>query len=208
MAKRSDKTRERIQTVLFMFAVTFVCISVVAGAHLATRDTVARNESLYLKRAVAEAAGVELGRDAVLEWFEACVRPVTGQDGAVRDYRIVANGGSDETGLVCVRDGAGLWGRITAVVGLDREHVSLTGVTFVEQNETPGLGARIEEAWFKNQFKGKTGPFRIVPEKTGSPLPTDMDAITGATITTTAVRDILNRLIAASRQSNSNGREK
>lgn len=43
----------------------------------------------------------------------------------------------------------GGWGLITAVVGLDPATRSFRQIRFLEQNETPGLGARITEAWFQ-----------------------------------------------------------
>ena len=52
----------------------------------------------------------------------------------------------------------------------------------MEHLETPGLGARIEEEEFLDQFIGK-------PEK--------IDAITGATISSTAVIDTVEELISS-----------
>ena len=51
---------------------------------------------------------------------------------------------------------------------------------------------RISEDWFRSQFAGKTGPFVLVPEGTRSTSPEEMDAITGATVTSKAVRDMMN----------------
>lgn len=196
MAKVKSKRRERIFTVFFMFAVTFVTISVISGIHLATADIVARNEKLFLQRAVCEAAGMPefATTDELLAWYDECVRPVPDEE-ACRYYVVMNRGAQDVIGYVFQREGAGLWGTITAVVGLDKTLSRVAGVTFVKQNETPGLGARISEDWFKKQLRGKTGPFDLVPEGTQSAKPTDMDAVTGATITSTAVRDILNRLM-------------
>jgi len=193
---RPGKLRERTTTVLFMLAVTFVSISIVSALHLATAETVRQNESLFMKRAVLEACGMDdvSDRDTVLgryaEWVPA---DADGESNGVLKLTDPETG--DLTGYVFVRDGAGLWGTITAVVGMDTELSSFTGVTFVKQNETPGLGARIDEDWFKKQFRGKTGPFTFVDEGTQSASATEFDAITGATITTRAVRDILNGVI-------------
>lgn len=184
-------------TVFFMFAVTFVSISAVSAIHLITAETVRQNETLFMKRAVLEACGMDeglSGRDDVLVAYDECVVPVD-RPGGDAYYRIVERQSGADGGYVFVRDGAGLWGTITAVVGLDARLEELTGVTFVKQNETPGLGARIAEDWFKKQFRGKTGPFAYVDEGTRSPSKEEFDAITGATITTRAVRDILNRAI-------------
>lgn len=56
----------------------------------------------------------------------------------------------------------------------------VVGIDIVEQKETPGLGSLITENWFKNQFKNKTLKDKIEPKK-------DIDAITGATISSRAV---------------------
>jgi Na+-transporting NADH:ubiquinone oxidoreductase subunit C len=95
---------------------------------------------------------------------------------------------------VFIRTGPGLWGDITATVGLDQDLERLTGVDFLKQVETPGLGARISEDWFREQFRGKRGPFTTVAE--GQPTQeNEFDAITGATLTTNFVKDILNETI-------------
>jgi Na+-transporting NADH:ubiquinone oxidoreductase subunit C len=195
--ERLSKARERLGTVLFMFAVTFVSISAVSAIHLFTAETVRQNETLFMKRAVLEACGMDeelAGRDAILAAYDDCVTQVDGWGGTY--YRIAEQGGGAHRGFVFVCDGAGLWGTITAVVGLDAELAALTGLTFVKQNETPGLGARISEDWFKKQFRGMAGPFTYVDEGTRSESKAEFDAITGATITTRAVRDILNRAVA------------
>ena len=191
----NKRVKDGLFTVFFMFAVTFVCMSAVSAVNLLTRDTVARNESLFMKRAVMEAAGqpVSVEAQAVHDWYAARVRTAAGRPGALEVV-------DPETGLasarVYVRSGPGLWGEILAVIGLDAGPGNILGVTFVKHNETPGLGARIDETWFKEQFRGKTGPFRLAPEGTRSESPGEIDAITGATVTSTAVRELLNRLQA------------
>ncbi|MDC7246170.1 MAG: FMN-binding protein, partial [Sphaerochaetaceae bacterium] len=91
------------------------------------------------------------------------------------------------------RTGAGLWGPITIVVGFVDES-TLSGVSILSQNETPGLGARIEEPWFTAQFSGKSGPFTFVEEGTAS-ADDEIDSITGATRTSQAFRTIINSVI-------------
>ena len=94
-----------------------------------------------------------------------------------------------------LRSGPGLWGEITAAVGMDRNLERLTGVDFLKQNETPGLGARIAESWFREQFRGKRGPFTTVAEGLAAGE-NQFDAITGATNTSNSVKDLLNGTIA------------
>jgi Na+-transporting NADH:ubiquinone oxidoreductase subunit C len=78
---------------------------------------------------------------------------------------------------------------------VEKDLKTLTGIEFIKQNETPGLGGRITESWFKEQFRGKRWPLTVVPE--GDPAgDQEFQAITGATNTTNAVRDILNNRLA------------
>jgi electron transport complex protein RnfG len=74
------------------------------------------------------------------------------------------------------------------MVGLNPEEEVLTGMTVLSHLETPGLGARIEEDWFKEQFKGKSIHDKFVAKQ-------DIDAITGATISSNAVGSIIKNTI-------------
>ena len=154
-----------------------------------------------MKRAVREAAGLapQPNAGALEDWY---AESVTAEPNASQPvhFRVRDAGTGESTAFVFVRRGAGLWGTITAVVGLTPDCSEVTGVTFVDHNETPGLGARISEDWFKRQFRGKAGRLTTVPEGTGTLSSREFDAITGATITSTAVRDIMNAALAEARR--------
>ncbi len=186
-----NKTRERIRIMAFMLGVTFVAISLVSGAHLLTRDMVALNETLFMKAAILRAAGLDVPAEgeAVDALYERRVRPV---ENAPDCFTILDGRTGDVTGHVVLQRGAGLWGTIEALIGFDRTIDTLTGVEFVTHNETPGLGARIEEAGFRTQFVGKGAPFvyRRVAEDAAAG-PGEFNAITGATITSRAVEQML-----------------
>lgn len=176
----------------FMGVLSLVLISCVAALHLATAEQVERNADLFQQRAVLEAAGVSLPATpaAVAELY---LQTVTAEpaDAPERFYVHDAPHG-DVRAIVFKRHGRGLWGVIDAVVAYRPATHDFGEIRFLDHNETPGLGARIEEPWFQRQIAGKTGPFVLRPEGTGSDAPTEIDAITGATITSTAVRDLLN----------------
>ena len=188
MAKKS-KAQERIYMVLFMFGISVLFISVIAAVHLATRETVERNRSLFVKRSVLSTAGVTPPETAkeVEKLFSEIAQPIPKD---VPVYYKVKTANGEKT--VLIQPGSGLWGEIIAHVGFDADKKTLSGINFIVQSETPGLGARIAEPWFQTQFIGKYAPFVFVPEKTKSEKPTEFDAITGATVTTTAVRNIVN----------------
>ncbi len=194
-ATRVDFYKERIFPVLFMLIITVVFIALVSGIYLATREMVLRNEKLYLKNAVLFAAGLPVPADPAQAdaFYSSAIGEVLDSDGNVKYYTVTS--GTVISGYVFPASGPGLWGKIDAVVGFDASLSRLTGVDFTKQNETPGLGARISEDWFKLQFRGKTGPFTRVPEGTQSTSGGEFDAITGATITSAAVEKILNSMI-------------
>ena len=188
--KKNGFYKERIYPVVFMVVITAVCISMVSGISIATKDLVAINSDLFMKKAVMFAAGLTVPDTpkAAEALFQKRVLEKSG--GAY--YTVISESGNAVDAVVVPSQGPGLWGEIKAVIGYRADLKTLIAVDFTEQNETPGLGARISEDWFKRQFNGKQPPFTLVDEGTRSKNPHEIDAITGATFTSKYVRDIVN----------------
>ncbi len=96
--------------------------------------------------------------------------------------------------------GLGLWGPIKGFLALEPDMKTIRGLTFYEQNETPGLGGKIAEKWFRDQFAGKSiedkdGNPGFVISSSGDPAPNKVDGITGATMTCDKVQKMLNKVI-------------
>ena len=96
--------------------------------------------------------------------------------------------------------GPGLWGSIKGFLALDVDKEIIVGITFYEQEETPGLGGEISSQSFRRQFEGKT--IRDIAGKPGIRIRRDgaigfneVDAITGATMTCDKVETMLNVVI-------------
>jgi electron transport complex protein RnfG len=67
---------------------------------------------------------------------------------------------------------------------------TIINITVLEQKETPGLGTKMNEPGFKNQFNDKNPEqFRLKVKKDGGPV----DAITAATISSRAFCDAVQR---------------
>ncbi len=81
----------------------------------------------------------------------------------------------------------GYGGEMEMLIGLDADNTILK-IEFVTMSETPGLGAKVKQPDFKDQFKGKNSP--VI-------LGTDVDAITGATISSTAVTNAVNKVLSS-----------
>ncbi len=191
--KRGAKTQQRIFTVLFMLIITLVFISVTTVLYTLTKDTIKLNESLRVRKAVLYSGGVPLPENPkeIEKIYEKRVREIKDNQGATLYYEVLEPGSSAVESYVLIIDGPGLWGAITAAVGYDSSLQRLTGFEVIDQNETPGLGGRISETWFKNQFRGKKPPLSLVPEGT-SANDNQFQAITGASYSSNGVKDIIN----------------
>ena len=76
----------------------------------------------------------------------------------------------------------GYSGLVIIMVGFNPDE-SIKNIVVLEQKETPGLGTKMKGDKFLRQFRGKKpAEFDLKPKKDGG----DVDALTGATITTRA----------------------
>ncbi len=99
-------------------------------------------------------------------------------------------------------EGQGVWGPIKGFLALESDMKTIRGVAFHEQEETPGLGGEIASEWFRDQFKGKSiqdgsgdSPGMRFVRGGAASAQNEVDAITGATMTTKKVAAILNSAI-------------
>jgi Na+-transporting NADH:ubiquinone oxidoreductase subunit C len=95
--------------------------------------------------------------------------------------------------------GKGLWGPIWGYIALKSDLNTIYGIMFDHKDETPGLGAEITKPWFREQFEGRKifddeGNFVSVAVVKGGAEPNNphqVDAITGATLTSKGVDRML-----------------
>ena len=81
---------------------------------------------------------------------------------------------------------SGYCGTIELMVGIDSAKGQVSGINVVSNSETAGLGAKSTDPEFSDQYKGK--PLEELSVlKNGTPGDTEIKAISGATITSTAV---------------------
>ena len=95
--------------------------------------------------------------------------------------------------------GKGLWGPIWGYLSFDEDMNTIFGATFSHKAETPGLGAEIETAWYQEKFLGKEiftpqnefVSIDIVKGGAASDNNHGVDAISGGTITSYALKDMI-----------------
>lgn len=101
--------------------------------------------------------------------------------------------GSDVVGYTIKTLPKGYGGEIELIVGISTEG-TITGINIGNMSETPGLGSKAAEPAFKDQFNNKaTEELTLV--KGSASTENEIQAISGATITSTAVTDGVNAAI-------------
>ena len=114
-----------------------------------------------------------------------------GMDATINEImRVLDKNGSFLGYVLTVTDHEGYGGDIQFAMGV-REDVTVNGISFLSISETAGLGMKAQEDDFKNQFAGKSVE-QFVYTKNGAKEDDEIDAISGATITTNAVTNGVN----------------
>ncbi len=182
-------------TIIFTFAIAFLFVALLAFANTVTRPQIQQNQEIARRAAVLNAMGVPYtGPEDALQVYEEQVESVT--RGSLTLYS-ASVGGQRIYARIFARNG--LWGEIQGVIAVNEDVTEIIGLEIIAHNETPGLGGRIDEAWFKDQFRGlqvDDGLVRVAAggeaAGTSQPNETVVDAITGATRTSEYMQIIVN----------------
>lgn len=115
-------------------------------------------------------------------------------------YKMETSGG--DIAFVVPMVGTGLWGPIWGFVAVGEDGSTVLGASFDHKTETPGLGAEINQASFQRPFVGKqlldnTGKFQGITVMKGGAQGSvhGVDAISGGTITSNGVTEMLQRTL-------------
>jgi electron transport complex protein RnfG len=136
---------------------------------------------------------------------EAIIKAVPGTTRSQKLYEeedlIVYEGKNDAgqpTGYAVQATGIGFQDKITLLYGIDLSGTKIIGLTIIDQKETPGLGAKITDRdvflrFWKNRSIERPLTLRKPPVPSPEDLaPSEVNAITGATISSTRVLEIVN----------------
>lgn len=123
----------------------------------------------------------------------------TEKNGIIKSYITydAFNDANEVAGHVIKASGQGYADKIEVLLGLDATGEKITGLFILDQKETPGLGNKIIEDDWRSQFKGKSSDSPLVVIKGKSVNKNEIDAISGATISSRSVTDIINSTIAS-----------
>lgn len=187
-----------VYTIFFSFISAFLIVLALGFAYQSTKQKVEEYSRLNARRAVLAAFGYnEYDEDRINTLYETMIkkRQIVGID----IYTVEKDG---ELYFGKYFSGNGLWGTITGVITVNADATEIYGFEILSHNETPGLGARIEEPWFLDQMRNeKIGPSGIALNRNGPGSGDEdrgnssIDAITGATQTSISISRIINNEI-------------
>ncbi len=185
--------------VLFIFVLAFFFAGLTAAANLLLSPRIRLNDETKHTEYLLTAFGIPFpkGADASqlrrIQENHVAVAKLNGE----QVYRAFDDRGNP-TAYAFPIGGKGFWGRIEGLLALNNDLNEIKGIVFTKNVETPGLGARITEKGFQDQFKGiKLPPRRgkenyIVVSKHHAEKKNRVDAITGATMTSSLVEKFVN----------------
>jgi len=103
-------------------------------------------------------------------------------------------------GWVVPAAGQGFADKLELLVGVNADASAITGLYVLDQKETPGLGDNITRAEWRAQFAGKSLAQPLQTVKTAPAAAQDIQAVTGATISSWSVVGIVNEQLARFRK--------
>jgi electron transport complex protein RnfG len=92
--------------------------------------------------------------------------------------------------------GSGFADKIKLVIALDKNFEKIAGFDVLLSNETPGFGDQIKYDYYRDQFKGApAGELKLVTIGERSKIDSEIVAISGATISSEAVVEIVSNSV-------------
>jgi electron transport complex protein RnfG len=187
-----SKIKYFVQQSWLLLVTSFLFGLLIAVADAAWSAKVEQNKVEKLRGLMAS-----LVRDA--NSFEIVIKDaeIPGDRGSVKTdiYKALDKQGNC-AGFAFVAAGTGFADKIELVVAVDARCEKLFGYNVLSSNETPGFGDRIKSAGFSNQFKGAPAErLSLIKIGDAGKIDNEIVAISGATVTSTAVINIFNKSV-------------
>jgi len=170
----SGNTKFILSITLKLLFISAITACLLAGVNALTKHQIAANTAA--ERAAAITAIFPTADSNALT-------DVTG-DGVTGVYLVYADGSL--IGYAAQTAPSGFGGTLDVMVGVNPD-ATVAGIEIVSHSETPGLGSRVDNADYLKQYQGLSGCLSIG---------TDVEAITGSTISSKAVLSAVNAALA------------
>ncbi len=185
-----------------MFVLTLCFTSIVSAVKYFNDERIETNQRVKLQSIVLRVLNIPVEKNTpdaqLIKIFETRIKAIEVKDKTL--YVGYEEDGQTILGYAFPVGGPGFWGPVYGLTAVDPKAARILGIAFYKHSETPGLGGRISEAWFSDQFKDlplypvdkDKKIFYLKPAGPGK-APNELDAVTGATGTSRAVEAFLNQ---------------
>lgn len=192
-------TNSNVYTIGYAIVMVVIVAFLLAFISQSLKDKQDANVQLDYKKQVLNSLDLRNLPDAEKTYSEVVKSEEEVEDG----YKIFTCELEGKTKYVLTVKGMGLWGPISGFISLNDDKQTVYGVFFNHEGETAGLGAEIKDskAW-QDKFKGKKitaeGSSDIVlgVKKNVENPESEVDAVTGATLTSDGVNLMLKEGLA------------
>ncbi|GAH83441.1 unnamed protein product, partial [marine sediment metagenome] len=176
----------------------------IAGTNYALSERIERNRTDKLYRQTGELLNrFNAMSDANLpkaeqfeEFAEVEITSSRGKKQVVVVVRALSADGETVVGWSFNASGSGFADKIELVVAVDKDFESIAGFDVLASNETPGFGDKIKLPNWRNQFAGApVEELKLVKTGDVEKIDSEIVAISGATVSSKAVVDIINNSI-------------
>lgn len=180
MSEAKNSTfNEIIRPTLVLTVIALVTALFLALTNAGTKNVIAANA----------ARALTLSRQEIMPEAASFSEDKTGElDGKPFTYIEGLDGSGKVVGYIFQNASPGYGGPVPALVAIDTEG-KIIGLKAMELNETPNQGMKVAEREFLDQFVGKSGELTVVKS---SPGEHDIQAVTGATISSKAFTNSVN----------------
>lgn len=175
-----ERTKQEIVKPTFVLvAICFIVTALIALTHAATKNAIAAQHE----------KDAQVSRQTVLPAADSFV-PSSRASGCYLGRK-----GGKNVGWVFTTKSASYGGDITVITGINTDG-KVTGVVLSSTNDTPGLGLNAQKAEFRDQYLQAVpqGGFTVI--QGGGAGKGQINAMTGATVTSKAVTKAVNEAIA------------
>lgn len=195
------KTNSNSYTIIYSAIVVVIVAFLLAFVYQALKPKQEANVALDQKKQVLYSLNIR-GLDN--EQAEATYNKVVKAEKTVNGQKMFVCNVDGQTKYVFTVSGMGLWGGISGLVSVNADKTTVYGAYFNHESETAGLGAEIKDnqKW-QEQFQGKKlfrsigknefdrSAIALSVQKKVTDPQTQVDAVTGATLTSNGVSNML-----------------
>jgi electron transport complex protein RnfG len=194
-----NKIKYFFQQSWLLIVAAFVFGVLIASANAAWREKIYYNLNVYkfnklAKEVLPQAANFE---DALQNMT---IKTPSGKKMTTTIKKALGENG-DIIGWAFICKGPGFQGEIQLILVVDKSFEKIIGFGVLSSSETPGFGDKIKNAYYRDQFEGAPAG-ELTLTKTGDPKKIDSDivAISGATVSSQAVVNIINEFLPKVKQ--------